>query len=122
MIDFKRLIKSFAHAFCGVKVVFQSEQSFRLQSVSSVFAILLGVWLHIRASEWIILFVLIGTVLCLEMINSVFERMIDSFKPRIHPIVRETKDIMAATVLLMSSIAFLVGAIIFWPHLYILFH
>ncbi len=116
MIDFIRLKKSFSHALRGAVVVFQSEQSFRLQVFLSFLVIILGGWFNIRASEWIILLVLMATVLCLEMINSVFERIIDNFKPRIHPIVRDIKDIMAATVLIMSSIAFLAGLIIFWPY------
>ena len=116
MIDFMRLRKSVTHALRGVVVVFQSEQSFRLQIFLSILIILLGLWLRIRTWEWIILLVLMGSVLSLEMINSVLERIIDTFKPRIHPIVRDIKDMMAATVLTMSSIAFLVGILIFWPY------
>ncbi|MEK7615154.1 MAG: diacylglycerol kinase [Patescibacteria group bacterium] len=116
MIDFKRLKQSFTHALRGVVVVFQSEQSFRLQIFGALLIILFGIWLRIRTWEWIILLGLIGSVLCLEMVNSVFERIIDTFKPRIHPIVRDIKDIMAATVLTMSSIALLVGVLIFWPY------
>ena len=94
-------------------MVFHSEQSFRLQSLAAVVIILLAIWFRVNAFEWIVLLLMIGLVLTLELINSVFERIVDTFKPRIHPIVRDIKDIMAATVLLMSLVALVIGVIIF---------
>ena len=112
-MSIKRLIKSFAHALRGVRVVFHSEQSFRLQSLAAVVIVLLAIWFRVNAFEWIVLLLMIGLVLTLELINSVFERIVDTFKPRIHTIVRDIKDIMAATVLLMSLVALVIGVIIF---------
>ena len=94
-------------------MVFHSEQSFRLQSLAAVVIVLLAIWFRVNAFEWIVLLLMIGLVLTLELINSVFERIVDTFKPRIHPIVRDIKDIMAATVLLMSLVALVIGVIIF---------
>jgi len=113
MISIRRLIKSFSHALRGVRVVFKNEQSFRLQSFAAVVIILLAIWFRVNVFEWIVLLLLIGLVLTLELINSVFERIVDTFKPRIHPIVRDIKDIMAATVLLMSLVALVIGVMIF---------
>jgi len=116
MINPSRLKKSFKYAFRGVWIVFNSEQSFRLQLFAAIVVGMLGMWFQIRRSEWIVLLLLIGSILSLELINSVFERMIDAFKPRIHPIVRDIKDIMAATVLIVSCIAVIIGLIIFVPY------
>ena len=116
MINPSRLRRSFRYAFRGVMIVFKSEQSFRLQLLVAFLVVLCGVLFQIRRFEWIVLFLLIGSVLSLELINSVFERIMDAFKPRIHPIVRDIKDIMAATVLIVSCIALLVGLIIFIPY------
>ena len=73
----------------------------------------MAIWFRVNVFEWIVLLLLIGLVLTLELINSVFERIVDTFKPRIHPIVRDIKDIMAATVLLMSLVALVIGVMIF---------
>lgn len=116
MIHVSRLIKSFVHAFHGLMVVFAHEHSFRIQLLVGACVIALGSWFHIRRSEWIVLLLLIVSVLCLELINSVFERLVDAFKPRIHPLVRDVKDIMAATVLLMSAFALVIGLVIFVPY------
>jgi undecaprenol kinase len=72
---------------------------------------------ELRAEEWIVILLLVGSVLALEMINSIFERIVDTFKPRIHPAVRDIKDIMAATVLVASLIAAIIGLTIFIPEI-----
>ena len=117
MMSFKTFGSSLLHALHGVRVVFQQEQSFRLQIVASIIALVLSWYYPISNFERTVVFLLIGSVLALEMMNSVFERIVDAFKPRIHPIVKEVKDIMAGTVLVTSITALCVGILIFGPHL-----
>ena len=97
--------------------MFRQEHSFRLQIVASVVVLFFAWYYPISSFELIIVFLLIGFILALEMMNSVFERIVDAFKPRIHPIVREVKDIMAGTVLILSITAFCIGILIFGHHL-----
>jgi diacylglycerol kinase len=56
-------------------------------------------------------------VLVLELMNSIFERMVDILKPRIHHYVEDIKDIMAGTVLVASLGSALIGLLIFWPYI-----
>ena len=117
MINLKNLIKSFSHAWRGVKTLFKTEQSFRLQIFAAVLAVIFLGFLPVSFFEVVIILLLIVLVLVLEMINSIFERLVDTFKPRIHPVVGEIKDIMAAAVLLSSFFAAVIGVVIFLPHL-----
>lgn len=117
MVEFYRLMKSFRHALRGVRVVFSSEQSFRIQFYIALCVLLLAIFFRVSLLELMILLFLVGAVLSLELINSIFERMIDAFKPRIHPVVRDIKDVMAGTVLIASLISVAVGVIIFYPYL-----
>lgn len=121
MILWKPLKKSFGHALSGLMVVFASEQSFRLQIVMAVGVLILAIGLGVTNAELIVLLLMIAAVLILELINSIFERVLDAFKPRLHPIVKEAKDMMAAAVLLMSLFAFIIGVLIFYPYLRLLF-
>lgn len=116
MIRIKQFVESFRHAVRGVAVVFRHEQSFRLQTLAAVLATGLGLYLRVPRSHMLIMLVMIAAVLSLEIVNSIFERIIDSFKPRIHPIVRDVKDAMAGAVLIVSLISALVGIVIFWPY------
>lgn len=120
MIDPVRFWKSVIHALRGVSVVFRSEQSFRLQVYLGVFVLVFAGLFQVNTFEWIMLVLLIGSVLILELINSILERIVDSFKPRIHPIVRDIKDMMAGAVLIASLISAAVGVVIFYPHLLLL--
>lgn len=120
MIELRRLFKSFKHALHGIVVVFRSEQNFRIQVISAVVVLLAALWFHVRYEEWIILIFLIGAVLVLELVNSILERIVDTFKPRIHPVVKDIKDIMAAAVLIASIVALVVGITIFEPHIALL--
>lgn len=121
MIVWKQLKKSFGYATSGLVTVFQSEQSFRLQSVTAVCVVVLATIFRIKNTEWIVLLMLIAAVLILELVNSIFERVLDAFKPRLHPIVKEAKDMMASAVLLMSLFAGVIGVLIFYPYVRLLF-
>ncbi len=114
----KQLGSSLKHALHGVFVVLEQEQSFRIQVLLSFIAITLA-WIYpLSGFERTVVLLLVGSVLTLEMINSVFERIVDTFKPRIHPVVKDIKDIMAGTVFVASFIALCVGILIFGPHLF----
>ena len=117
MIDPRRLGRSFLHAARGILLVFRTEQSFRLQVFAGI-GVLICAWaLRLPRDEWFALIVAIGAVLALELVNSVFERVIDAFKPRLHPAVRDMKDIMAGVVLVASLGALAVGLMLFVPRL-----
>ncbi len=117
MMTIKQFIKSFSHALRGVRVVFTHEQNFRIQVVAAILVIAVGAGVEVTRNEWIVLLLLIAAVLALELMNAIIERLADAFKPRIHPIVKEVKDMMAATVLMVSFIAAIIGLIIFYPYL-----
>ncbi len=110
------LFRSLKHALRGVKKVFQTELNFRLQVFASLLVLVFIFIFPLRSWEIVVLILLIGLVLILELINSIFERLVDAFRPRIHPIVKDIKDIMAGAVLLSAVIAAIIGLLIFWPH------
>ncbi|MBU0531272.1 MAG: diacylglycerol kinase family protein [Candidatus Uhrbacteria bacterium] len=113
----QNIFRSIGHAWRGVKQVFKTEQSFRIQVVFGALVIILVVLFPLEAWERVVILLLVGLVMILELINSVFERLVDSFRPRLHPVVGEIKDIMAAAVLIASVFAAIIGLIIFIPHL-----
>jgi undecaprenol kinase len=113
----RKFFSSLKHAMRGVRVVFEQEQSFRFQLLAAIVALILTGYYPLSPFEVTVVFLLIGAVLSLEMLNSVFERIVDTFKPRIHPIVKDIKDIMAGTVFILSFTALCIGVVIFGPYL-----
>lgn len=109
--------RSISHALRGIADVARTEQSFRVQLGLGVLVALFATVLPLLMWERILLGLLIASVLVLEIVNSIFERFADAVHPRLHPMVREVKDMMAGAVFLASLTAALVGATIFLPHI-----
>jgi len=99
-----------------VYVVFRDERNFRIQTISAVLVLCAATLLQVRVWEYVLLLLLSSAVLILELFNSVIERMADGLKPRLQPIVRDIKDLMAGAVLLTAITAGIVGVIIFLPY------
>ena len=116
MLSIRRLFKSFHYASRGIAVAWRFEQSFRVQVVVAMAVIMLMLWFRLPMGQAIALLLLIILVLTLELINSILERFVDVFKPRIHPMVQEIKDLMAGAVLIASLGALIVGLLIFVPY------
>ncbi|MBW6440520.1 diacylglycerol kinase [Patescibacteria group bacterium] len=118
--SFKKLTKSISHAIRGLKFV-SREQNFRIQIFSTFCIIILILIFRLKVWETVALLMMVTLVLVLEIINSIFERIVDILKPRVHPYAKTIKDMMAAAVLIASFGAFLVGFLILWPHILIYF-
>lgn len=112
----RKFNRSFGHALDGLKYAVKFERNFRIEMMVSFFVVALILIFHVRKWEAVILIVMMMWVLAMELINTVFERVVDMLKPRVHPYARLIKDVMAAVVLLSSIAAFIVGMIIFLPY------
>lgn len=121
IFSISRFFKSFRFALAGIKHAFLSEQNFRIHLIVAVFVFALAWYFHIELWRWIVLlFVTFGVILT-ELVNTVFEKIIDILKPRLHPYARVVKDMMAAAVVLMSLLAVVIGVLVFWDYIRPLF-
>jgi undecaprenol kinase len=118
MLSLRKFLKSFRHAWRGLWDVARTEQSFRLQLCTSVLVLVCMMLFPLELWERILLVLLIVSVLVLEILNSILERLVDAVHPRLHPTVREIKDMMAGAVLLASLTAAIVGCVIILPHVF----
>ena len=119
MISFSQLWRSLHYALAGIVRITEEEQSFRLQmfAAAGVFGLMI-VMDSLQVWERVALTFVVLAVLVLEIVNSIFERLIDALQPRVSPMVKDMKDMMAGAVLLTSIAAFMVGYLIFWPHIF----
>ena len=108
---------SFRYALKGLQYAFRHEQSFRVQLAIACATLLLMVILRVSIGEVIVLLLVISSVLVLELLNTVLEKLVDSLKPRIHYFIAIMKDLMAAAVLVASITAATIGLLIFLPYL-----
>jgi diacylglycerol kinase len=94
----------------------RNEQNFQLEVLFGFFVMILMFIFDIRGMEKVALFLVIFLVLVMEIINTIFERVVDILKPRVHPYAQLIKDIMAAAVLIASIGAIIIGTIVFYPY------
>jgi len=121
MDNLKKFVKSFRYAFRGLKYVLKNEQNFQMELLIGIFIVILMFVFDIRDWQKVALFLVIFSVLAVELINTILERVVDILKPRVHPYAQLIKDIMAAAVLIASLGAIVIGAIIFYPYVRDLF-
>ncbi len=116
MFNLKRLHASFRYARQGLGYVWRNEQNFRIQSMIAVLVILGMLAFRVTMGEAIVLTMMIVFVLVLEVVNTIFEKLVDILKPRMHTYVGVIKDMMAATVLLAAAGAVAIALMVFIPY------
>lgn len=117
----KKFFKRFKYAWQGLVGVAKKELSFRIQLFGALIVIILLFIVPLDTWEQILLIVMTAAVLVLEVINSIFERIADALKPRLSPVVREVKDMMAGAVLLTAITAVIVAIMIFGNYIGVVF-
>src|SRR3989338_11600839 len=95
MFNIKKLFRSFQHAFRGLVLIYREEQNFRIHVAFSLVVLFLAFLFSVEALQIIILLIPISILLILEIINTVFERLVDIAKPRVHHYIAFIKDVMA---------------------------
>jgi len=110
-------IKSFAVAFQGIWMLICNERNFRFHLFAAAAASFCCYFFKVEKSEWLIVLLLIGFVLCMEALNTAIEYFCDLVSPEYHPMVKKIKDISAACVLLSAIVAVIIGCIIFIPYI-----
>ena len=109
----KHFLMSVEFALQGVKTVFDEERNMK-KHVVFVF--------QLSISEWLWLLLAVFLVWIVEIINTVFENVVDMFTDfHFHPIGKKIKDMAAGAVLVTACFAVIVGLILFVPKIYQLF-
>jgi len=116
-----KMIDSFKFALHGVWYIVRKEQNFQIDLIAATVVVILMIIFELSTLEYVALSGSIVAVMIMEIINTVFERMVDVLKPRVHPYAKTMKDMMAAAVLITAVGAFVVGLFILGPHFLDLF-
>ena len=113
----KNLAASFKAAFQGITNTLLEEPAFKYMVVAALLVGASAIIFDMSRTERAILLILAFAVLALELINTLFERVLDIMKPEEDERVRRIKDLMSGLVLLASLGAATIGAVILLPYI-----
>jgi len=111
------MLKSFGYALNGWRTALK-ERNFKTHLYISVCVILAAIFFQISSVEWLIVLLLIGAVITTELINTAIEEICDLLTAKLKLQYSDTtapRDLAAGAVLIIASVAALVGLIIFVP-------
>ncbi len=112
-------IKSASHAFDGLYLAFRSQRNFRKHLYIASVVLLIAVLLKVSILAFCLLLLTNSLVLVLELLNSVFEFVLDAYyKNRYSRLVKFAKDISAASVLVMSITSMMIAFFILGDKIY----
>ena len=115
----KNFVASVEFALQGIKTVFKEERNMRTHVLMGILAVISGFVFRLSISEWLWLILAIFLVLVTEILNTVFENIVDMFTDfHFHPIGKKIKDMAAGAVLLTSGFAVVVGLLLFVPKIW----
>ena len=109
-------LRSFGHAFRGLKVLLQTQQNARIHAVATMLVVAAGAWLRISATEWALIALAVVCVWATEALNTAIEFVVDLVSPDHHPLAAKAKDVAAGAVLAAAIGAVIVGGLVLGPH------
>ena len=112
-----RLVQGFRYALAGLRLAWRGELHFRIEIVCALAALSLGVFFRLSPVEFALVVASIALVLMAEAFNTALEELCDKFQATHDPHIERIKDLAAAAVLLASLGAFVIGLLVFIPHL-----
>jgi diacylglycerol kinase (ATP) len=102
----KGILASFGFALEGLRYAWREQRNLRVQGLLALLALGLTFWLRV---DPVPILLASGLVLSLELVNTALEALTDLAAPTYHPLAKRAKDTAAASVLLASLFALLVG-------------
>lgn len=100
-----RIVAACRHSAAGFKAAWQNEHAFRQETVLFVIGAILAMVLKISAFERFVLIGVLVFVLCIELLNSALEAVVDRISLERHPLSKNAKDFGSAAVTLAILLA-----------------
>jgi diacylglycerol kinase (ATP) len=114
-LNWKYKIKSFKHAFDGLKVFYLTEQNSWIHTLFALLAIVIGFVIKISITEWLFVIFAIGSVFLAEIFNSAIEHLANAFTQEQNQKIKIVKDLAAGAVLITAFTAIVIAVVIFIP-------
>ena len=109
-----KFFKSFRYAASGVVGAIASERNMRFHIGAAAFVIWIMRFYELTAGESAVLYLCIGAVLALELMNTAVESIVDLVSPEKNDMAKKAKDCAAGAVLVMAFMSVITAVYILW--------
>lgn len=116
---FRSRFKAISFALEGWWYVLRTQRNTWVHASISIAVIVVCFWLHISTLEWALIVLTIALVWAAEFFNTSLEVLTDLVHPEQHPLVKISKDVSAAAVLITAGTSIIIGLIIIGPPLWL---
>lgn len=106
------------HAFDGCLWAFRTQKNFKIHFAISLLALVLGWWLAVGITKFLILVLAIIFGLTIEMANTAFEKTVDLITEEYRLNAKIAKDVAAGMMLIMAIGLAIIGLVILFPPLW----
>jgi len=113
-----RIVAACRHSADGFKAAWQNEHAFRQEMVVFVVGTIIAMVLKISAFEKFVLIGVLVFVLCIELLNSALEAVVDRISLERHPLSKNAKDFGSAAVCLAVLLAVGAWAVVLFNRFY----
>lgn len=101
--ELQRFFKSFVHAGRGIWETARTERNFQFHLAAACAVLICGFLVELSPIEWAIIFLLIGGMFSLELLNTAVEHTVDLITDKHHPLAKAAKDAAAGAVCVLPS-------------------
>lgn len=112
----KRFFMSWKNSYDGLAYSYKNEQSMLIHAVCTIVTIICGIAFNIKLSEWAIMFIALGFILGMELLNTAIEAVVDLVTLEIHPLAKIAKDCGSAATLVATLVAIVISLFVFGPY------
>ena len=113
----KRFFRSIKFSVEGLVYAYRYEQSMWVHAIATTLTVILGICFHIKLSEWAILFIALGSIAAMELINTAIEAAVDLTTLEINPLAKIAKDCGSAASFVLSLVAAVICLFVFGPYI-----
>jgi len=117
MEKYRSIVKSFKYAFMGIGFMLKTSVNIPLYFTFTLVVVVFGIYFQISSYEigWILIMALL--VVCMEMINTAMEEIVNLIKKEHSTEGKIVKDVAAGMVLLTTISYIIVVLFIFIPYI-----
>ena len=103
LFGFWHFLSTFRFAYDGFAACFKSEVAFRQELIMVIFNTLAVVFLPLEFGVRLLMAFLGVAILCVELINTAVEAVVDLVSPEYHILAKKAKDVCSSAVFLTNT-------------------